>query len=51
VRPKKEISEIELPWPDPVREIGAPEVTKTVFDEVREFFGRITRRRKRDAGE
>jgi hypothetical protein len=45
----KKLSEIKpLPWPDPVREVGAPEVSKSVFREVRELFQRITGRKKRD---
>jgi hypothetical protein len=42
---KKKISELELPWPDPVREIGAPEVTKGIFGEL--FKGKNKRKKKR----
>jgi hypothetical protein len=45
-RPRR-LSEIKpLPWPDPAREIGAPEVTKSIFREIRELFQRKDKRRK-----
>ncbi|HVV90415.1 MAG TPA: hypothetical protein VHB53_07965 [Solirubrobacterales bacterium] len=42
----KKLSEIKpIPWPDPAREIGAPEVTKGIFGEL--FKGK-NKRKKRD---
>jgi hypothetical protein len=45
----KKLSEIKPPpWPDPVREVGAPEVTKGIFGEL--FKGKNKRKKsdKRD---
>jgi hypothetical protein len=47
--PKKKISELELPWPDPVREIGAPEVTKGIFGEL--FKGKHKRKKREKRGD
>jgi hypothetical protein len=43
---RKRLSEYKpSPFADPGREAGAPEVTKTVFTEIRELFQRIRRKK------